>query len=440
MDKKKEYKEMEKLKNAKLRSYTVDDFKQYWTYEDDYSYKRARVVNSLYIVVYSSWHKRLLARVFFLEEKMKYKKIIRKLVEVQRQVAGISVKLSRLIYNSTFYGLKVYPGDYPDKEWKIVRANNTQLYRLYDTWNGREIVGFEKYNDPVKFLKKSIHKYSAFEYLPEEKQEHNYMFEYLLKYEKHPQIEMLAKIGLYQIIDNLSGVRWSKKGPAMLGITKPEIEYLKEIGFNLTDYRKIREECLKYHFTPKEAKLLYQLKEREIPTVNVARTVRYIADRNIDCSLYDDLMQMKNELGLPDERKYLYPDDFHKTHDELAKRIKIKKSLEVKKKIEQRKKEAESYKISKNGLMIIPLLGPEELIDEGKALKHCVGGYASRVADGKCLIFSVRKSDEASKRLATIELRGKKVIQVRAYKNREPTMEVSNFVRNWEKHFHLEGY
>ena len=99
MDKKKEYQEMEKLKTAKLRSYTVDDFKQYWTYEDDYSYKRARVVNSLYIVVYSTWHKRLLARVFFLEEKMKYKKIIRKLVEVQRQVAGISVKLSRLIYN-----------------------------------------------------------------------------------------------------------------------------------------------------------------------------------------------------------------------------------------------------------------------------------------------------------------------------------------------------
>ena len=40
MDKKTEAKELAKLEKAKLRSYTVDTFKRYWTHEDDYESKK----------------------------------------------------------------------------------------------------------------------------------------------------------------------------------------------------------------------------------------------------------------------------------------------------------------------------------------------------------------------------------------------------------------
>lgn len=93
MDKELEKKELGLLMKAKLRPYTVDTFKKYWTHEDDYKSKKAGPVNRIYIAVYSIWHKRLLARVFYFEEYMRYKKISRQLFEVQRQVAGMSEKM-----------------------------------------------------------------------------------------------------------------------------------------------------------------------------------------------------------------------------------------------------------------------------------------------------------------------------------------------------------
>ena len=93
MDKELEKKELALLTEAKLRPYTVDTFKKYWTHEDDYKSKKAGPVNRIYIAVYSIWHKRLLARVFYFEEYMRYKKINRQLFEVQRQLAGMSACL-----------------------------------------------------------------------------------------------------------------------------------------------------------------------------------------------------------------------------------------------------------------------------------------------------------------------------------------------------------
>lgn len=439
METKKEFKLIEQLKNANLKTYTVDSFKKYWTYEDDYQEKKARVVNATYISVYSIYKNRLLARVFYLEERMKYKKITRKLFEVQRQIAGVSIKISRLIYNCTFYGLKVYTHENADDRWIIGNALRTQLFALYDNWSGMTVVGFEQFNNPLQFLKKSMHKYSGFEFLPIEKQEHNYMFEYLLKYEKHPQIEMLAKLGLSHIVDNLTGIRWSKRGPSMLGITKEEISYLKEM--NLLEYRSIREECIKYKFSVKEAKVLLEFNKMKNDKLTFsARVIRYLSDNGINVLDYCDHMRLKEELNLPDENKYLYPDNFQKAHENLSKQLKIKESEELRLKMEKRRNELEKLSINKNGYIIFPLLSPDELYDEGKNMQHCVGSYTDRVAKGLCAIFSVRKSEDISKPLATIELRGKKVIQVRAKKNRQPSDDIANFVRSWERQFKLSGW
>ncbi len=439
MEREKELKLIEQLKNAKLKTYTVDSFKKYWTCEDDYEEKKARVVNATYIVVYSTYKNRLLARVFYLEERMKYKKITRKLFEVQRQLAGVSIKISRLIFNCVFYGLKVYTHENANDKWIIGNAVKTQLFAVYDNWNGMVVVGFEQFNNPIQFIKKGIHKYSGFEYLPSEKQEHNYMFEYLLKYEKHPQIEMLAKFGLSHIVDNLTGIRWSKKGPAMLGVAKEEIPYLHE--FDLITYRSIRDECIKYKFSVKEAKILFEFKKMKTDKLKFsARMIRYLSSYDISIYDYIDHMRLKKELNLPDENKYLYPDNFQEAHEKLSRQLKIKESEELRLKMENRRSELEKLSISKNGYIIFPLLSPIELYDEGKMMEHCVGSYTDRVANGKCAIFSVRKLEDITKPLATIEVQGKKVIQVRAKKNKQPSDDVSKFVRSWEHNFRLEGF
>lgn len=447
MDRKMEVKELAKLEKAKLRSYTVDTFKRYWTHEDDYESKKARPVNRIYIAVYSVWHKRLLARVFYFEEYMKYKKITRRIFEVQRQVAGMNEKISCRIYPSMSEGFRVWTGR-DARGWVKNGATRCCLYGVISNWTGNQDIRFSQYNDPIPYLKKSVQKYSGYEYLPVTAREHNYMFEYLLKYEKHPQIEMLAKLGLYDIINNLTGIRWSKKGIAMLGITKQELPYL-QAGMTLKEYRSIKDWCKRYKFTPAEAKTalryleyerkysVYKSSEPLIPFES--RLIRYATEHDVGFVEYKDHLIMMDKLGLPREHKYLYPNDFQSTHEELAKRIRFENEKELREKAERRRVEAEKLIMEKDGYVIKPLLLPEELREEGKRMHHCVGSYAEKVATGECLIFSVRKED-VEQPLATIEIQEKKVKQVRAAHNNEPPEDVSIFVKKWEKKFRLSGW
>lgn len=446
MDEQAELKEIKALKNAKLRTYRAETFKKLWTKEEDYESKRERTVNGKFIAVYSLWHKRLLARVFYLEEAFSHKKLIRKIYEVQRQLAGLSIKLSQRLYNGYgFDGITVWTGK-DNYGWQTVPSTSKKIYGKADGWTETVYRDFVCYNDPFKYLKQSVHKYSAYEYLPSDKQEHNHMFAYLIKYEKHPQLEMLIKMGIPQVIDNLSGIRWSKKGIAMLGITHEELHYLK-CGMNLQEYKSIRDWCVKYKFNNEEAKIALRFYKRKNGKPNrklnlefCPKMIRYIASKYISLDYYEDMIRLKNELGLPDEDKYLYPYNPARMHDELYKRKKILTSKEVTTRIMRRKKSLERYMMEKDGILIRPLLTHEEFIEEGKEMNHCVGGYAESVANGETAIYTIRKLENANKPVATLELDKKQVVQVRGFHNRMPDDDVIDFVRKWERKYNLEGY
>lgn len=57
-----------------------------------------------------------------------------------------------------------------------------------------------------------------------------------------------------------------------------------------------------------------------------------------------------------------------------------------------------------NGFMFEFLGTVEDLIHEGRVMKHCVGGYGWRCSDGSSIIFSMRKEDTS---LITIEIDGR---------------------------------
>ena len=63
-------------------------------------------------------------------------------------------------------------------------------------------------------------------------------------------------------------------------------------------------------------------------------------------------------------------------------------------------------------------------MDEGKALKHCVGGYAARHMTGATTILFLRRRDRPHTPLATIEMNGNRIVQVHGYRNEiEPCAE-----------------
>lgn len=75
------------------------------------------------------------------------------------------------------------------------------------------------------------------------------------------------------------------------------------------------------------------------------------------------------------------------------------------------------YSFEDEDYFIRPAESATEIILEGKALAHCVGGYAERHANGVLAILFLRKKSEPDKPYLTIEMHGSRMIQIHGYKN-----------------------
>ena len=86
-----------------------------------------------------------------------------------------------------------------------------------------------------------------------------------------------------------------------------------------------------------------------------------------------------------------------------------------------------------DGLRIVVPSNPDEIIAEGNALHHCVGGYVERVAKKECVILFLRRCEEVDKPFYTVEVRNRKAVQVRGMQNADMTPEVKRFMDRWER-------
>ena len=91
---------------------------------------------------------------------------------------------------------------------------------------------------------------------------------------------------------------------------------------------------------------------------------------------------------------------------------------------------------------VTELLSQNELINEGKNMRHCVASYMRLCSGGGKAIFSIRKSRTfgAEKTLATIEvdLRLMSIVQARARCNAQISEEASIIMRKWAKRENIE--
>lgn len=77
-----------------------------------------------------------------------------------------------------------------------------------------------------------------------------------------------------------------------------------------------------------------------------------------------------------------------------------------------------------------------DLVNEGRAMRHCVASYHSLCERDICAIFSLRINGE---RTGTIEVRGKNVVQARGPCNRELDKYSLKCLRNWMVKFKVGG-
>ncbi len=121
-------------------------------------------------------------------------------------------------------------------------------------------------------------------------------------------------------------------------------------------------------------------------------------------------------------------------YEELQ-REKLRKDEEARRKFEESTRKRRRLGFEKDGLMIRIPAALHEIIDEGAALHHCVGGYASRHAEGKLHILFIRKADDPFKPYFTMELSTEgRVVQVRGLRNCDPPKAVKAFVQDYKKY------
>jgi hypothetical protein len=137
------------------------------------------------------------------------------------------------------------------------------------------------------------------------------------------------------------------------------------------------------------------------------------------------------------DRTNSMPKNLLKRHANIIRQIKYRANRKLEEEMKETlalRNKIFSWKDKK--YIIRPAASAEELIEEGKALHHCVGGYAERHAKGETTILFVRTNKAPDKPLYTMEVKGSpgsgwKMVQIRGNMNADPPEKVRMMVRNF---------
>lgn len=286
----------------------------------------------------------------------------------------------------------------------------------------------------------------------------------LSAYLRYPQFEHLVKSGFYQLAydlvykGNSENVldQQQKRMPGFLGVAAEDIPFLRELDAGL-DALRIFQPYSQSNLKDRQALLLWQLehgvnRDTFLPLAHMSahKLIRYVeTQKDTGRSLtmqavvseYRDYLAMcEGEYEDPSQIP-LFPKNLQAAHDALSQRIRQKKDEALARRFNAAYAQcAGQLCFAADDMQIVCPAGPEDVIAEGAALNHCVGSYVERVAKRECLILFLRRQEALDEPFYTIELRGKKIVQVHGIRNTNPTPEVQAFLQRWERQVLRKSY
>lgn len=301
-----------------------------------------------------------------------------------------------------------------------------------------------------------------------------YPVAYLRLYFKHPAVENLITAGLGKMVGTsirgyhrrmygygygtgsmtaapkLDWVNWKEKRPAqMIGLDKQQLKTWQQMGFGL--------DCLKVW---KKHKLANDISFADCCTLMAAvgptsadeilmagvppiRTANYLKRQNQAWNYLEDYWRMARLAGYDlDQDAVRWPKVLQRAHDRAAAAVKYQKiNSHTKEAFTKMTARCQGLAWEHDGICIRPAANPQELIEEGNTLRHCVGGYAGTHAMGKIILFvrHTRRPDRSWYTL-NINVLTKEEIQLHGYRNElvdgkrlKIPRRVREFVDLWER-------
>lgn len=282
---------------------------------------------------------------------------------------------------------------------------------------------------------------------------------YLNETAKYPAIEMLRKVGFDGILNdricrrikgginirgkNLKSIlrlpdmgevkKWMYTDISIAELEKYKEFKAKGIVCNSTEeIRRISEMFPTYdsNVTMERIEKVITIKEAVKYFKKQPRSERYGIARDY-CDYLKECEKLKMDLN---DKRILFPKNLREAHMRCSIQIEVTKNKEKSQKIKERAEKMSALNYSSGELFIRVAESAEEIISEGKIMRHCVGGYVDRVAESWTNIFFVRKVDEPDKPYYTLELSEgseRRVVQCRGKCNSGMTDEVKAFVDEW---------
>lgn len=286
--------------------------------------------------------------------------------------------------------------------------------------------------------------------------------------EKFPQMEQVIKAGYYTIgwewlmefskspSKKFQLNRYLKDGTKLTEIMPLPKPFLKELRKQNSTYKQYQY-VLKVHETSPLNEPSFQLLLGLHDTFDASRFWRIIREKQAEsiellmylrsCQsqqgipmeealiLWDDYYQMAQEQTLPYKK---FPQTLKLAHDLLARDIEKIRDEKLNQQFEERANALAdlNFEDEETGYGFFVPQKAEDLIREGRILRHCVGGYQRRFAEGKTTILFVRSLSNPNQPLYTLEwdLKKKETIQFRGYCNANVTdRTVLKCLRKWKE-------
>lgn len=288
---------------------------------------------------------------------------------------------------------------------------------------------------------------------------------YCLMYLKYPHIELLIKTKYRSIVDEtIAGysdsseklfIRNFKKGKNLKEILAAP-EWIYQQDYNISEINEARiiykkyhpskesfESFIQLHLRNTEIKVFKQIlamKYKDKPLYTFDKLVSYIGR----CDMYQAISPRDCILILKD---YLYmsissdtePDinsnSLKREHDIAVRNYKLVVDEIVEKKFIAKAVTLKKYEYENNNFKVIIPETPQDLINEGKNNRNCVGSYVNSFAEGRSKIFFIRKKANSADSYVTLEMRGDTVTQAYLSSNRTITDDSTlKFIENWREH------
>ncbi len=297
-----------------------------------------------------------------------------------------------------------------------------------------------------------VYKFKQYQYCAIEQSGESDVIKYIQLYEEYPQlVEILTKFGLYRYAQSKMLLKKLTKDKAFrkwIISKKDELAmnyyYVSTLllGYKLNkplkqiqEYESDRKSfCHKDNY--KRIKSLIQKEEYD-------KFLFYLQKQKTNLSSYTDYLDACQYLGIDMSLEMnKMPHDFKKWHDiridqyHTAKAIKDKQEREnLYKRFE---KVANKYlslqRNLKDNYVCIIAKSPDELVNEGNILHHCVGrmNYDQKFIKEESLIFFVRAKNDITTPLVTVEysIKNKKILQCYGDHDSKPSEDILLYVNN----------